>query len=471
MTLRRRLLVAVATVAAVAITVSGVVTYLAFRAFLYERLDDALRQAALPLGRDGDDEPPDRGPQQPAYVQIRAPDGSVLRTVTPQSGDGAGWTPDLPASIPTPGTTLLADGPATFFTVPSTERGGPDFRVKASTAPDGEQLIIALTTSDAEDVLRRLALLEVGVAAGALLLAALVGWVLVRRDLAPLDRLTSSVRAIDVDRGLDHVPVEDPASEVGELAVAMNGLLVRIDDAFAERAATQARLRQFVADASHELRTPVAAVSAYAQLFDLGADRRPDDLRRSMAGIVRESQRMGDLVEDLLLLARLDQDEADVAGSCDVSLVAADAVDAAGSVGPEWPVTLDAAGPAWADAPAGVVRQILDNLLSNVRAHTPPGTPARVIVSSGHGSVVLSVTDSGPGVSEEQRTHMFERFWRAQPARSRSGGGNGLGLSIVSSLARAIQADVVATDGPDGGLTITVTVPAAPLPTHTARRA
>ena len=462
MTLRRRLLIAVATVAAVALAVSGVVTYVAFRSFLYERLDDALRQTALPFGPDeanGADAP---GPMQPAYVEIRAQDGTVVRTLAPETGDAKGWTPDLPASIPTPGTTMLADGPAAFLTVPSVEPGGPDFRVKASTAPSGEQLIIALPETDTQDMLRRLALLEAAVAAGALLVAGGVGWWLVRRDLAPLDRLTASVRAVNVDGGLESVPVEDPRTEVGELAGAMNGLLDEVDVAFSQRDATEARLRRFVADASHELRTPVAAVSAYAQLFSLGAEHRPDDLRRSMTGIERETERMRDLIDDLLLLARLDEGEHGAAETSDVSKVAHEAVDAALLVAPERPIALDAPQSAWIRTPEGVVRQVLDNLLSNVRVHTPPGGPCVVTVTDTGGSVILSVSDSGPGVTDEAKEHMFERFWRAQSSRSRDRGGSGLGLAIVASLVEAAHADIAATDTPTGGLTITVTFPTRP---------
>src|SRR5439155_3799215 len=218
--------------------------------------------------------------------------------------------------------------------------------------------------------------IEVAVTAAALLAAAAFGWWLVRVGLRPLKEVEATADAIadgDLDR---RVPGDDAKPEVGRLALAFNTMLGRIQDAFSARDATEARLRRFVADASHELRTPVAAVSAYAELFERGANVRPDDLGRVMTGIRAETARMGDLVEDLLLLARLDEGRPLERKPVELVTVAAQAADASRAVGPDWPVHLEASTPVEVTGDSTRLRQVFDNLLGNVRAHTPPGTAA-----------------------------------------------------------------------------------------------
>lgn len=216
-----------------------------------------------------------------------------------------------------------------------------------------------------------------------------------------------------------------------------------------------------MADASHELRTPIAAVSAYAELFELGAKLRPDDLQRAMTGIVRETGRMRGLAADLLALARLDDPQGVAPQRVDLAAIASDAVDAASAVDPARPIELREADPAVVQGDATSLRQLLDNLLANVRTHTPPGTHIDVTVATEHSQVVLTVDDGGPGVEEEQLTAMFERFWRADAARARTAGGSGLGLAIVLAIVQRHGGAVVASRSPLGGLRVTVSIPAA----------
>jgi len=243
-------------------------------------------------------------------------------------------------------------------------------------------------------------------------------------------------------------------------------MLGRIRDAFAERDATEAELRRneeqlrtFVADASHELRTPLTAVSAYAELFERGANARPEDLARVMSGIRTETARMGELVEDLLLLAHLDEGRPLAREPVELVSLAVEAIDAAHAVGPEWPVRIDAAQPVEVLGDATRLRQVLDNLLANVRSHTPAGTPTTVRISSLDAEAVLDVTDEGPGMTEEQQRRVFERFYRTEASRSRASGGSGLGLSIVAAIVEEQGGSVRVSGSPGHGTTFTVRLP------------
>jgi len=238
-------------------------------------------------------------------------------------------------------------------------------------------------------------------------------------------------------------------------------MLGQIETAFKARAASEQKLRRFVADASHELRTPLAAIRAYAELFTRGAERRPDDLARSMAGISRESERMSVLVEDLLLLARLDEGRPLEREPVELERVVGEAVDTALTVDPDRKIELDAEH-AVVLGDRDRLRQIVDNLLSNVRAHTPPATPVRVSLSTENGAALIEVADSGPGMKAEEAERVFERFYRADTSRSRARGGVGLGLSIVAAVAEAHGGTVSARSEPGNGSTFRITLPLLP---------
>jgi two-component system OmpR family sensor kinase len=213
-------------------------------------------------------------------------------------------------------------------------------------------------------------------------------------------------------------------------------MLAQIETSFKARQASEQKLRRFVADASHELRTPLTAVRAYAELFTRGAAARPDDLERSMAGITRESERMSLLVDDLLLLARLDEGRPLAQEPVAVDEVVHEAVETARLVDPERPLDVDLE-PLDVLGDRDRLRQIVDNLLANVRSHTPSGTPVHVRLGREGSSARVTVADDGPGMTEEQASHVFERFYRADESRARASGGVGLGLSIVAAVAEA----------------------------------
>jgi two-component system OmpR family sensor kinase len=236
-------------------------------------------------------------------------------------------------------------------------------------------------------------------------------------------------------------------------------MLGQIEDAFAERSASEARLRRFISDASHELRTPIAAVSAYAELFDRGARDRPADLERSMTGIQRETRRMGLLVADLLLLARLDQGRPLEAGPVDLTELATEAVDAAHAMEPNRPIELASPAPVTVTGDAERLRQVVDNLLANVRAHTPADAAAFVRVRREGANALLEIEDRGPGLDAEGAAHVFERFYRGDPSRSRDHGGAGLGLAIVAAIVQAHGGSVELESVRGSGTTFRVTLP------------
>jgi two-component system OmpR family sensor kinase len=499
--LRTRLVVAVAAIALVALVVADVATYSSLRSFLYSRVDQSLQQTATalppalqhvgllggPSGSGGDAPPaeppgsdnPDRDDQPAVVVQTQAPGyavqvhGPTGTTSFPsyQQG-GTAYSPKLPAHLTgfSPGS--ASRPPQVSFTTGSTAAGGPEFRVLAVREPGGYTLVLGLPLSNTESTLNRLLLIELVVTAAALVAAMLLGLWLVRVGLRPLADVEDTAERIAEGELYQRVPGENDRTEVGRLARTVNVMLGRIEQAFADRDATEAalrrseeRLRRFVADASHELRTPLAAVTAYAELFERGARDHPEDLGRVMAGIRSQASRMGRLVEDLFLLARLDEGLPLQRERVDLGDLAADAVQTATTVGPAWPVRLEEAGTVAVVGDEARLRQVLDNLLANVRSHTPEGTEVTVAVRPADGGgAVVEVADRGPGLGEGQAERVFERFYRVDSSRSRASGGTGLGLSIVAAIVAAHGGRVQAADRPGGGTVVTVRLPAEPPP-------
>jgi len=259
---------------------------------------------------------------------------------------------------------------------------------------------------------------------------------------------------------MSRVPNVNTRTEVGHLSNALNVMLERIETSFGELQESENRLRQFVADASHELKTPIAAVSAYAQLFQRGAATKSQDLERVMSGIERETQRMGQLVEDLLLIARFDEDHVLELHEVEMVGLAAEAVETARIVGPAWPITFIASEPIEVLGDRLSLRQVIDNLLANVRAHTPSGTTATVRVRRENGDAVLEVADDGPGFNADQSRDIFERFFRTDASRSRETGGAGLGLAIVATIVRAHGGSTTGEPRESGGALFRVRLPA-----------
>jgi two-component system OmpR family sensor kinase len=314
---------------------------------------------------------------------------------------------------------------------------------------------------------QRLIVIEALVAAAALLFAGVVGWFLVRVGLRPLRSVEQTALLIADGGDLEHtLPGDDRPTEIGRLSAALNTMLGTIRRAFSERDATEAalrdseeRMRRFVADVSHELRTPLAAVSAYTELFDRGARDRPEDLARAMHGINVEAGRMHELVEELLLLARLDEGRPLASKPLDLNEVVVDAIAAARTVAPDRKITLRVHDVVMVSGDAGRLRQVFDNLLANVRTHTPPETVTAIELRTDGPHAVVTFRDNGPGMTTEQAHRVFERFFRADSSRSRSSGGSGLGLAIVNSIITAHGGSVRVETAPGEGFGVVITLP------------
>ena len=467
MSLRARLVLIVGSSAAVVAILTAGVTYLGLRGYLQAQLSRSLQADAAAI------EAATAGGQVPsaatisadapgAFVQLRAPGGQVVTTVAATGAGGRQLYCDVPGGL------TAAQGPA-YVDAGSASPGSSGFRLLETPLAGGGALLVGLPLAAVHRTLDRLLAVELGVGAAAVAAAVAAGWWSVRASLRPLREIGRTASLISAGDVHQRAPAADVRSEVGQVASAFNTMVDRIDAAFARQSAvesdlrrSEARLRRFVADASHELRTPLAAVSAYAELLG----RLPDDdtaaARRAVAGISTESSRMAVLVDDLLLLARLDQGRPLERQPVELVDRAAEAVTAARAVDARYRVGLEAAGPLEVLGDPGRLRQVLDNLLANVRSHTPPGTSAVVRVESRAGWAVVEVADDGPGIPEEHLPHVLERFYRAERSRARrEGRGAGLGLAISLAIASAHGGHLSVGNAPGGGAVTTLWLPLA----------
>jgi two-component system OmpR family sensor kinase len=325
--------------------------------------------------------------------------------------------------------------------------------------------VFAMPLRDVDQTVARLTRVEAWVTGSVLVALGMLAWLVVSLGVRPLRKMEASADAIvagDLSRRIDH---PDPRTEVGRLGLALNTMLGRIEDAFAARAASEERLRRFLADASHELRTPLTSIRGYAELFRRGAARRPDDLEKAMRRIEDEAARMGVLVDELLLLARLDRGRQPAREPVLLAELAADACDDLRTAAPDRAVRLDADPDAVVTGDEVQLRQVIGNLLANARVHTPAGTPVDVRVAverartHGGGVVVLEVADHGPGLSPSDLPHVFDRFYRADESRARDHGGSGLGLAIVAAVVHAHGGRVGVLNVSEGGARFRVELP------------
>jgi two-component system OmpR family sensor kinase len=471
--LRARLLAVLVSLAAVGLLVAGIATYASLRSFLVDRVDSTVTGSAQAIERSLE-----RGRPGPGGLEALGASNPGIYIGLVDAGH-ISWAPigTRPGLTPPPQPNLSveratgAQVDAHPFTVTAVS-GDTRFRVQLERLGGGQILLVAAPLDEVDDTLHQLLVVEIVVALSVLAAILLVGLWLVRVGLRPLGRIELTAAAIAGGDLSQRVENDDPRTEVGRLGGALNAMLGQIEEAFDERTASEQRLRRFVADASHELRTPLAAVRAYAELFDRGARERPDDLERAMTGIQRESRRMGLLVDDLLLLARLDQGRPLERKPVELGEIVREAVEAARMLEPGRALELDVPEPVEVVGDRERLRQIFDNLLSNVRAHTPLGSAATVRVSTRGDDAVVEVADTGPGLSEGQLEHAFERFYRGDTSRSRDAGGAGLGLAITAAIAESHGGDAaVVNEGRNGGqgLTVRVTIPLAtaladPLP-------
>jgi two-component system OmpR family sensor kinase len=451
--LRRRLIAEQIVLLAMVCVVIVAVTLLALQAFLLHQLDDRLTEARDRLVLSLDRPPGRPGPQGGDALLDALGPGTLTAVVTGDTVQLAdrrtelGEDRSIPASAYSVFVDLPADGEA--YTRELGELGS--YRLTAQRLHTDQLVVTGLPLRDVDETVLSTGLILGGIALTGLLAAAAAGALIVRRTLQPLQdvaRTAGRVAELPLDRGevaiAERVPARytDPRTEIGQLGLALNRMLGHVDNALAARHESETRVRQFVADASHELRTPLAAVRGYAELVRRGGDASPE-VAHAIGRVESEAARMTTLVDDLLLLARLDSGRPLDRAPVDLSRLVVDAVSDARVAGPEhhWRLALPAE-PVTAPGDAARLHQVLANLLSNARTHTPPGTTVTTGLSTSDGEVVLTVTDDGPGIPEHLRPEIFERFARGDSSRSRAAGSTGLGLAIVAAVVQAHGGEV-----------------------------
>ncbi|QUQ67892.1 sensor histidine kinase [Kutzneria sp. CA-103260] len=462
-TLRTRLLVSLLAFAAIGLALFGTVTGLLLQQSLMARIDAQLRDnIAKTTTRDRP--PPRHGPviNSPALptnfrIYFFKPDGTPDTTLTPDQQE------TVAPQLPTMSVASVRQHGSTPYTTDDAGTGSGQWRVAVAVQqpnmwqPAGGTVAVAAMLDDTQSTVVTMAGVELAAGAILLLLLGLTGLIVVRIGLRPLTRIETTAQAIAGGELDLRVADTDPRTETGRLGSSLNVMLARISAALTASAQSEQRLRRFVADASHELRTPLTSIRGFAELYRRGGAPSPADVERLMARIESESIRMGLLVEDLLMLARLDQERSLDFAEVDLLVVAADAVHDARAAAPERRIVLE--------SPHGAVRvigdehklrQVVMNLVTNAVTHTPADAAVRVAVRqertrpSDHAVAVaggelpktsrfavLEVIDSGPGIPEDQGKLVFDRFYRADQARSRANGGSGLGLAITAAILEA----------------------------------
>lgn len=504
-TLRRRIVAVLIGLLAAFAGTMGVVSTLALRGSLVGQLDTRLvsaseRAAHAPTRADfagiaglPTEPTPSASPTRP--FSLRGP-GQDVGTLNLDVTDGvvnAGYLDDNGdfQRLTDAQAATLAATPADGVPRTVTIDGLGSYRVIGATSTAGTLVVTGLPTTTATATVAKYVAVEVGVAVVGLALAGLAGTVLVRRELRPLNRVAATatrVAELPLDRGevllAERVPEADtdPGTEVGQVGAALNQMLGHVEQALAARHESETQVRQFVADASHELRTPLASIRGYAELVRRLPEAVPDTALHAMARVESETKRMTGLVEDMLLLARLDAGRELDRVEVDLSSLAVDAIADAHAAGPDhvWRLELDGedsdanepdeddtssdggSAPALALGDEARLRQVLANLLTNARVHTPPGTTVVVSVRATPQVVTIRVQDDGPGIPEPLRSHLFQRFTRGDASRNRAAGSStGLGLAIVHAVVTA-HGGTIEVDGTPQRTAFTVALPAAP---------
>ena len=479
MSLRRRLLLGLLTIGAV-LVVTNLTLSNRFERFLLERIDSQLTDAASSalFREERPQRPGTRGPRpedqtlSEYYLAVGNPSlGRMTRVGSSLRADDRPG-PVLDAEVLL--TRVDRPGRSQPFTV-AAESGGGEWRLVAIEVGPREQgvAVVGLSLDEVAATVRRIRLVQILGTLAVLSTLGLVSWWVLRLGVHPIEDMAATADAIaagDLSRRVEH-PGE--STEVGRLGVAFNAMLERIQEAFREREESEARVRRFAADASHELRTPLTSILGYAELYRAGGLRGKGELADAMARTEQEGRRMSALVEDLLLLARLDQHRPPERAPVRLDRLVDDAVRDARAVEPDRPISY-ASSDVVVSGDEGQLRQVVGNLLTNARVHTPPGTPVHVRVGlssdGGASTVVLEVADEGPGMAADVAAKVFDRFYRADASRVRADGGrsttgSGLGLAIVQGVASAHGGRASVTSAPGEGSRFTVELPgAAPAP-------
>jgi two-component system, OmpR family, sensor kinase len=468
--LRIKLIAGVLTMVALALVAVSVASVSAMRGYLLDKTDRQLTGVARVTARVISQPGPfqTKVPVAGQYViQVRDLNGHIVA----DSAQSV-WRDAVPEPAVPQDAAWLTAHTERAVTV-AAQSGGIRWRVHVEPI-DGGFVVVGTDLRDVALTAGRLVGVEIVVGGIVLVLVAGLGVAIVRASLRPLTGIEHTAEAIAAGDLSRRVPEADPRTEVGRLGNALNGMLAQIETAFRAQATSEAtaresegRMRRFIADASHELRTPLAVIRGFAEYYRQRSDVPQEELDRLIGRVEDEAARMGVLVDDLLLLARLDQQRPLARRPVDLLALAADAVHDARVVDGDREITLSVrSGSAFIVTGDEVrLRQVIGNLVGNALRHTPAGTPVEVVVRSGllggeAPAAVLEVVDSGPGMPVEQAERVFERFYRADPARSR--GGTGLGLAIVAGLVEAHGGTVSVDTAPGEGATFRVVLPLDP---------
>ena len=465
LSLRGRLLVGVIALLIIGLAASGIATYATMQNSLVSRIDTQLKSsraeavaALTPQER--------RGP-----TPTRLPTDTVVERI-----DGGGNVKDVKVSTPFGGTPSSARPvvpsnlsaqrlPAEPLTVRGT--GGIEhFRITywSEDSLGGDTVVLAVPMTDVDATLTQLLELEVIIGATIVLATALLAFVIIELGLRPLRRMGAVAGEIAAGDLSKRVEPATSGTEIGRLGLALNAMLSQIEAAFGQSKASEQRLRRFIADASHELRTPLTSIRGYSEMLRRGAEQSPTDADVARRRIEQESVRMSALVDDMLLIARLDQGRPLESRPVDLQVIARDATADARAVAPQRPITLDAPDTVIVSGDDTRLRQVVGNLVRNALVHTPPATPVEIAVTTNNGTAKLSVADHGPGLPAGERQRIFEPFYRADASRSRDSGGAGLGLSIVSAVVAAHGGRVEVRETSGGGATFELQLPLATIP-------
>jgi len=478
MSLRGRLLAGLLALSLAGMAAVAGGTYIALRSFLFDRVNQQLMIARRSVDRGLSGLTSSGAVSEARVLKNLAPPDAFL-----ELRDRANHVEALaqagPPGDPSPAPRLpavLHPPPASSAPAPSSRdvsqfdagalSGTGRYRVQVSSLPrDQGILVVAVPLDTVTGTLSRLIDVELVIAGVVLVLLASGAFWLLRAGLRPLERIAQTAAGI-ADGDLDvRVAPADTHTEVGRLGLALNGMLERLEDAFARRDQSEAQLRRFVASASHELRTPLTSIRGYAALFRRGAQDKPEDLAKSMARIESEATRMSVLIDDMLLLARLDERRPLERRPVDLVQIALDTVQDAHARDPDRPITVHEHGPLVVVGDEQRLRQVAANLLANAQIHTPPGTPVHVDLAARGDQAILTVADQGPGIDHEQAPHIFERFYRGTPAGAHDtaprSAGTGLGLAIVAAIMQAHEGTATVRSTPGHGATFEVTLPLA----------
>jgi len=478
LSLRTQLVLVTSVLIALAIAVTSLVAISALRAQMVHQLDEEMKASSSSLVSSvGTSQTRQDGAVGSYRVYVLDQHGNVLYSIAgaDQQAENepvlTGWGPEKGKKNHETGTTV------------NSRTGSNDWRImpislESSTNGQASSMVIALPLKQTNQVVALVGVLTFAFGLATLAAAIAMTWVIVTRTFEPLARVEQTAAKIAAGDLSQRIEDYNPSNEIGNLAISLNTMLAQIESSFNAQAKSEAKMRRFVGDASHELRTPLVSIRGYSELYRQGALPNDEAVATAMGRIEAESKRMGQLVEDLLTLARIDERRESKLAPFDLFHLAVDASNDAYATSPDREVSLVGLTDDVAPTSAPVIgdesrmRQVVANLLTNAMRYTPAGTPLEIAVGvregvPGYPLSVIEVRDHGPGIHGEDRERVFERFYRTDTSRSRETGGTGLGLSIVAAILEQHDGSVHIEETPGGGATFVISLPFYPAPVMT----